>query len=50
MPHISSEPKRMKGLNTVDLAFSMRARKELDATIGRMFHTGGLSFNLSKDS
>jgi len=29
-------------------AFNMEAREELNATIARMFNTGGLTFNLSK--
>ena len=48
MPHISSEPKR-RGLNTVDQAFNMGVREELDVTIARMF-TGGLSLKLSENS
>ena len=49
MPHIPSEPKRRRRLNIVDQAFNMGAREELDATIARIFYTGGLSFNLSKN-
>ena len=38
-----------EGGTTVDVAFNIGAREELDATIARIFYTGGLSFNLSKN-
>ena len=40
---------RGEGGHTVDAAFNIGARKELDAMIARMFYTGGLSFNLQKN-
>ena len=49
MSHIPNELKR-KGVNTVNQAFNIGAREELDAAIARMSYTVGLSFNLSKNS
>ncbi|XP_020247901.1 uncharacterized protein LOC109825460 [Asparagus officinalis] len=40
---------KRRGPNTVEQAFNMGAREELDALIGRMFFTGGLSFNLTRN-
>ena len=40
MPHIPSKPKRRRRrLNTVDQAYNIGAREELNATIARMFYT-----------
>ena len=38
------------GVNTVDQTFNKEARDELDCTIARTFYTGGLSFNLIRNS
>ncbi|XP_020266352.1 uncharacterized protein LOC109841825 [Asparagus officinalis] len=48
MPSRPSEPKR-RGATTVEEAFNTRARDELDSIIARMFYTGGLSFNLTRN-
>ena len=45
-----SELKKRRGVNTVDQAFNKEARDELDCIITRMFYTGGLSFNLTRNS
>jgi len=45
-----SAPKKRRGVNTVDQAFNKEARNELDCIIARMFYTGGLSFNLTRNS
>ncbi|XP_020260793.1 uncharacterized protein LOC109837112 [Asparagus officinalis] len=50
MPIGAGESKRRRGFNTVKQAFNMGAIEELDALIGRMFYTGGLSFNLTRNS
>ena len=39
-----------KGVNTVDQVFNKEARDELVCIIARMFYTGGLSFNLTRNS
>ena len=44
-----SAPKKRRGVNTVDQAFNKEARDELDCIIARMFYTGGLSFNLTRN-
>ncbi|XP_020267247.1 uncharacterized protein LOC109842776 [Asparagus officinalis] len=49
MPSRLSEPKRRRGVTTVEQAFNTGARDELDSMIARMFYTGGLSFNLARN-
>ena len=44
-----SKAKKRKG-NTVDVSFNMGAREELNAIIARMFYSGVLSFNLTRNS
>jgi len=45
-----NELKKRRGVNTVDQVFNKEARDELECIIARMFYTGGLSFNLTRNS
>ena len=36
-------------VNTIDQAFNKKARDELECIIARMFYTGRLSFNLTRN-
>ena len=38
-----SEPKKLRGVNTMDQAFNKEVRDELNCIITRIFYTGGLS-------
>ena len=45
-----SELKNRRAVNTMDQTFNKEARDELDCIIARIFYTGELSFNLTKNS
>jgi len=44
-----SEPKKRRRVNTVDQVFNKEARDELDCIIVKIFYTGRLSFNLTRN-
>ncbi|CAL9222157.1 unnamed protein product [Arabidopsis halleri] len=44
-----SDPKKRKGMGSLDKAFQSQAREQCDGEIARMFYTAGLSFNVARN-